>query len=39
MTPNITTPKFFPSEIKAEDLTLDEYQIICDRLSRQPHTA
>ena len=39
MTANITTPKFSPAEIKAEGLTLDEYQMICDRLGREPNKA
>jgi len=39
MTANITTPKFSPAEIKSEGLTLDEYQMICDRLSREPNKA
>ena len=37
MTANITTTKFSPAEIKAEGLTLDEYQMICDRLGREPN--
>ena len=39
MTANITTPKFSPAEIKSEGLTLDEYQMICDRLNREPNKA
>ncbi len=39
MTANITTPKFSPAEIKSEGLTLDEYQMICDRLNREPSKA
>ena len=31
--------KFPPAEIKAEGLTLDEYQMICDRLNREPNKA
>ncbi|MEI6063521.1 MAG: phosphoribosylformylglycinamidine synthase subunit PurL [Pseudanabaena sp. ELA748] len=31
--------KFSPAEIKAEGLTLDEYQMICDRLNREPNKA
>ena len=38
MTANITT-KFSPAEIKSEGLTLDEYQMICDRLNREPNKA
>ncbi|GBO53199.1 phosphoribosylformylglycinamidine synthase, synthetase subunit [Pseudanabaena sp. lw0831] len=38
MTANITT-KFSPAEIKSEGLTLDEYQMICDRLGREPNKA
>ncbi len=34
-----TTPKFSPAEIKSEGLTLDEYQMICDRLNREPNKA
>jgi len=34
-----TTFKFSPAEIKAEGLTLDEYQMICDRLGREPNKA
>ncbi len=33
------TFKFSPTEIKAEGLTLDEYQMICDRLGREPNKA
>ena len=39
MTANITKPKFSPAEIKSEGLTLDEYQMICDRLNREPNKA
>ncbi len=39
MTANITTPKFSAAEIKSEGLTLDEYQMICDRLNREPNKA
>jgi phosphoribosylformylglycinamidine synthase subunit PurL len=39
MTANIITTKFSPAEIKAEGLTLDEYQMICDRLGREPNKA
>ena len=39
MTANTTTPKFSQAEIKAEGLTLDEYQMICDRLNREPNKA
>lgn len=39
MTANITIPKFSPAEIKSEGLTLDEYQMICDRLNREPNKA
>nr|WP_219817725.1 phosphoribosylformylglycinamidine synthase subunit PurL [Pseudanabaena sp. BC1403] len=38
MTANIIT-KFSPAEIKSEGLTLDEYQMICDRLGREPNKA
>jgi phosphoribosylformylglycinamidine synthase len=38
MTASITF-KFSTSEIKAEGLTLDEYQMICDRLGREPNKA
>jgi phosphoribosylformylglycinamidine synthase subunit PurL len=38
MTANITS-KFSPAEIKSEGLTLDEYQMICDRLNREPNKA
>ncbi len=31
--------KFSPAEIKSEGLTLDEYQMICDRLNREPNKA
>jgi phosphoribosylformylglycinamidine synthase subunit PurL len=31
--------KFSPTQIKAEGLTLDEYQMICDRLNREPNRA
>jgi len=34
-----TTSKFSPAEIKSEGLTLDEYQMICDRLNREPNKA
>jgi phosphoribosylformylglycinamidine synthase len=34
-----TTPKFSAAEIKSEGLTLDEYQMICDRLNREPNKA
>ena len=34
-----TTLKFSPAEIKAEGLTLEEYQMICDRLGREPNKA
>ena len=34
-----TTPKFSAAEIKSEGLTLDEYQMICDRLGREPNKA
>jgi phosphoribosylformylglycinamidine synthase II len=34
-----TTLKFSPSEIKSEGLTLDEYEMICDRLNREPNKA
>ena len=34
-----TTPKFSAAEIKNEGLTLDEYQMICDRLGREPNKA
>ncbi|MFN5396006.1 MAG: hypothetical protein ACK5C4_00060 [Pseudanabaena sp.] len=37
MTANIITTKFSPAEIKAEGLTLDEYQMICDRLNSEPN--
>lgn len=33
------TFKFSPTEIKAEGLTLDEYQMICVRLGREPNKA
>ncbi|TYQ25897.1 phosphoribosylformylglycinamidine synthase subunit PurL [Pseudanabaena sp. UWO311] len=33
------TTKFSPAEIKSEGLTLDEYQMICDRLNREPNKA
>lgn len=39
MTANIPSPKFSPAEIKSEGLTLDEYQMICDRLGREPNKA
>jgi phosphoribosylformylglycinamidine synthase subunit PurL len=39
MTANITTLKFSDAEIKSEGLTLDEYQMICDRLNREPNKA
>ena len=39
MTVDTTTPKFSPAEIKSEGLTLDEYQMICDRLNREPNKA
>jgi len=39
MTANITKPKFSSAEIKSEGLTLDEYQMICDRLGREPNNA
>ncbi len=32
-------PNFSPAEIKSEGLTLDEYQMICDRLNREPNKA
>ena len=35
MTANIITTKVSPAEIKAEGLTLDEYQMICDRLNHE----
>jgi len=38
MTASIT-PKFSAAEIKSEGLTLDEYQMICDRLNREPNKA
>jgi phosphoribosylformylglycinamidine synthase len=31
--------KFSPAEIKSEGLTLDECQMICDRLNREPNKA
>jgi phosphoribosylformylglycinamidine synthase len=31
--------KFSAAEIKSEGLTLDEYQMICDRLNREPNKA
>ena len=34
-----TTSKFSAAEIKNEGLTLDEYQMICDRLGREPNKA
>ncbi len=34
MTASIT-PKFSPAQLKAEGLTPDEYQMICDRLGRE----
>jgi len=34
-----TTLKFSPAEIKAEGLTLEEYQMICNRLGREPNKA
>jgi len=34
-----TTLKFSTAEIKSEGLTLDEYQMICDRLNRDPNKA
>ena len=34
-----TIPKFSAAEIKNEGLTLDEYQMICDRLNREPNKA
>ena len=34
-----TTPKFSAAEIKSEGLTLDVYQMICDRLNREPNKA
>ena len=39
MTANINTTKFSQAEIKAEGLTVDEYQMICDRLNREPNKA
>jgi phosphoribosylformylglycinamidine synthase II len=39
MTADTTTLKFSPAEIKSEGLTLDEYQMICDRLKREPNKA
>ncbi|MFN9468417.1 MAG: phosphoribosylformylglycinamidine synthase subunit PurL [Pseudanabaena sp.] len=39
MTADTTTLKFSPAEIKSEGLTLDEYQMICDRLNREPNKA
>jgi phosphoribosylformylglycinamidine synthase len=39
MTANIPNSKFSPAEIKSEGLTLDEYQMICDRLGREPNKA
>ncbi|PZV12163.1 MAG: phosphoribosylformylglycinamidine synthase subunit PurL [Pseudanabaena sp.] len=39
MTADTTTLKFSPAEIKSEGLTLDEYQMICDRLGREPNKA
>ena len=34
-----TTPQFSPAQLKAEGLTPDEYQMICDRLGREPNRA
>jgi phosphoribosylformylglycinamidine synthase len=31
--------KFSPAQIKAEGLTSNEYQMICDRLNREPNRA
>jgi phosphoribosylformylglycinamidine synthase len=39
MTADTTTLKFSQAEIKSEGLTLDEYQMICDRLNREPNKA
>ena len=39
MTASTTTSKFSTAEIKSEGLTLDEYQMICDRLGREPNKA
>ena len=39
MTANTTTPQFSPAQLKAEGLTPDEYQMICDRLGREPNRA
>lgn len=39
MTANITAPKFSADEIKSEGLTLDEYQMICDRINHEPNKA
>ncbi|WP_055075588.1 phosphoribosylformylglycinamidine synthase subunit PurL [Pseudanabaena sp. 'Roaring Creek'] len=39
MTVNTATAKFSPAEIKSEGLTLEEYQMICDRLGREPNKA
>jgi phosphoribosylformylglycinamidine synthase subunit PurL len=30
---------FTAAQIKAEGLTLDEYQMVCDRLGREPNRA
>jgi phosphoribosylformylglycinamidine synthase subunit PurL len=38
MTASIT-PKFSPTQLKAEGLTPEEYQMICDRLGREPNRA
>lgn len=39
MTVDTTTLKFSQAEIKSEGLTIDEYQMICDRLNHELNKA